>query len=568
MASYRRRESQRLAPQMDSPRPTERAQQIPGISGAMTAGQMQGRPIVQPGNAPPHPGQATPVGTIPPRLDINPPQPGGRPWQPPTVTDGGPQPPAQVRPWQPPTVTDGGPRPPDRVAVVDMPGGQVPPGPSPQNPGWSGGYPAERPPQRPWPPVTDGGPQPPTQPPYGGDPGFYRDDNPAGGGEYQGVGGGMGWGQEELAQQWRLAQQFGPQAMAQFMAAHPRFADQYGWGSQVPQAPVPMPYQPPQGPPGQQQRPPMPDIPRGPGWETPPSPGVGAPAVQTPGYWNDANMAQANANGDPGFLQSQSGDPGFYRPPPAQAPITDNFPHPGVNGTPYTPPPHPGQAVPAGGQDFRSAPEQGATAAARPVQDALASAGVDVTTRGRSATPAPQALGLPLSPEFEQGRRALEDELAGTLANLGVAREDLVRTVELVKARIATDLAEEKRQVDESSNARGIYNSGIRTRNRDRAQFYTDRKSQDVGMEAARALREMAAQESGARSSYFKGLAELLMDVARNAATDRNSAVPEGDSESDGPQEDTSNPPSAGSKPPKGKPSKGKKRRRKGGKRG
>lgn len=529
MASYRRRQAQRLAPQIDAQRPTERAQALPGLGQMMTRGQAAGRGL-PPGGVP-ITDQPPPLG--PPRQ----PPPGGPPitdWPPPAQYPGRQPPPGGVpiTDWPPPNPVRQPPPGPFQPTDWYPPPRQLPPGGVPVT-----DYPQQPPRQLPpWgPPVTDT-PQGPTYPPF--------DRNPVGGGQYTGQGGGLGLSPEQLAEEFRKAQALGPNAVAQFMAAHPRFADQYGYGNQAlgPPAPIQQTQYPGQG--GVR-----PDVPyqgsRPPGWETPPGgyPGgpVSAPAQQTPGYWTPENMGNAQPMPlpqGPGYNPAQPEGSNFYNQPPRDD--SAYLPQP-PQGFPFS------QAQPAGGQDFRQAPAQGATDAATRAAPALESAGVDPLAKGRSDSPAPQALGLPLSPEFEAGTRALEDSLAGELANIGVAQQDIANMVELAKARLATDLADEKRQIDESSNARGIYDSGIRTSDRNKAQFRADRRLVDIGLTAAEQLRQLALQESGARGDYLRDLAELLADSARGAAQDEDAAVPTSPSED---------------KPPKNKPKKPRKRKR------
>jgi hypothetical protein len=108
----------------------------------------------------------------------------------------------------------------------------------------------------------------------------------------------------------------------------------------------------------------------------------------------------------------------------------------------------------------------------------------------------------------------LEDALAGELANIGVARDQIPATLQLLRERMDTEQRESLRQVDESVNARGLYNSGIRTRDRDVATQGYDRRRQDLALGAAGDFNTLAQQESAARSNYARGLQELLMALA------------------------------------------------------
>lgn len=528
MASRRRRTSQRLAPQIDAQRPTDRARQMPGLSQMMTGGQMAGRIVPgSGGQLPARPTKSPPIRQAPP---------GGYGIQEPIIPPPGRQPPPGGYGIQEPVLPMPGPRTDPGQPVQQTYGGQgagnsyealldeynrrlaqgnsgnafleqhdkfaqnlannMQPGPygGPTRPT----IPAHTPQV---PPMgagdTPGRPRPPDWPPYIQEPVIPP-----------------------------------PQAYA------PRPPNVQPMPlPQVPQNPQ-APGMPPvysQPPPGSQMGPNGIILP--PGWAQ-----VGDMYVQG---WNQmtpeqrsALAAQANPN------MNQAGQQGFYEQAGWQGPVQPQpqFLPQGTNpmqpeGSPFYDQPNQAQPAPqqmnvnqvdnrypGGGQDFRQAPAQGATAVAERAE--LAAAGVDPRGRGRSDAPAPAELGLPLSPEFEAGRRALEDELSGTLASIATSREELMSMVELVKARLATDLADEKRMIDEQMNARGIFDSGVRTRDTNRAQFQSDRTLVDVGLDAAGKLNQLAASESGARSSYLKGLAELLMNAARNSATDENAPTP------------------------------------------
>lgn len=135
------------------------------------------------------------------------------------------------------------------------------------------------------------------------------------------------------------------------------------------------------------------------------------------------------------------------------------------------------------------------------------------------------APGLPLSPEFEQGRRMLEDELAAALAQIQVGRDEIPAIVNMIEARLKNDEVDDVRRTNEAANARGLYNSGIRTTDVGRVNQAYGRQRQDVGTEMARTLRDLAGQESTARGGYDRGLLELLLEEGRRTAADPNAPV-------------------------------------------
>lgn len=127
---------------------------------------------------------------------------------------------------------------------------------------------------------------------------------------------------------------------------------------------------------------------------------------------------------------------------------------------------------------------------------------------------------LTLSPAAEAARRGLEDELAATLASIGVARDQIPATLNLITTRLLNDQSEDLRNTDEAANARGIYDSGIRSTDRGRVTSGYDRKRADIAADAARQLSELAAAESGALAGFNRSWADILLDLAAAAAED------------------------------------------------
>lgn len=137
----------------------------------------------------------------------------------------------------------------------------------------------------------------------------------------------------------------------------------------------------------------------------------------------------------------------------------------------------------------------------------------------------PRELGLPVSPQFEAGRRAIQDELTAKLANYGVQEEELQRTLSLLQARMEADEMRDLSSVDEAMQERGRFHSGYRRQQRGRTALDYGRRRQDTAADAARALRELATGRSGAQSDYMKQLAELLAATAQQTASDPDAAV-------------------------------------------
>lgn len=133
---------------------------------------------------------------------------------------------------------------------------------------------------------------------------------------------------------------------------------------------------------------------------------------------------------------------------------------------------------------------------------------------------------LPLSPEFEAAHRQLDDALSQALTGIGVQRDQIPALLAQLSARMDTDQQESLRQTDEAANARGIYNSGIRTQDRGKVNLGYDRQRQDVANTTAQQYAELAQAESGARSGYAKDLADLYQELARLTAQQDTLASP------------------------------------------
>lgn len=130
--------------------------------------------------------------------------------------------------------------------------------------------------------------------------------------------------------------------------------------------------------------------------------------------------------------------------------------------------------------------------------------------------------GTPISPQFEYGRRILEDQLSQTLADIGVQEAEIPVTLKLIQARLKADEEESMRQISETTNARGTYASGGTQRDFALSGRGFERSRRDAQMEAARALGELARRKQGARSDYLKGLSDLLLQWQPNAEGERS----------------------------------------------
>lgn len=122
--------------------------------------------------------------------------------------------------------------------------------------------------------------------------------------------------------------------------------------------------------------------------------------------------------------------------------------------------------------------------------------------------------GFPLTGEFEAGRRALDDQLTGTLGSILAQRQLVGPQMNLYLTRLGNDQAIAARQLRESMADRGIYNSGITRQNQILQNTGFDRTRQDYGTNAAQQYSALAQQEQEARLSYSRGLQDLLLRIA------------------------------------------------------
>lgn len=159
----------------------------------------------------------------------------------------------------------------------------------------------------------------------------------------------------------------------------------------------------------------------------------------------------------------------------------------------------------------------------------LAAAGVDPRPGVKSQGPPPEDFMLPTSPQFEEVKRSLDQELWNTLAQLDIAEAQIPGMVELVKARMDTDMGYTMSNVDESMIDRGIYGSSIRQDARTAESIPFQRRWQDFMGEVAGQYGEIANARTGAKTSYNQRIAELLLGLAGDAATTPGSGVWEGE---------------------------------------
>lgn len=187
--------------------------------------------------------------------------------------------------------------------------------------------------------------------------------------------------------------------------------------------------------------------------------------------------------------------------------------------------PMPAQGIGVG-QDFSQAPALGARGGVSPVTaKALYAAGVDDGSGATNNQPPPD-LGLPLSPQFEAARRLLEDDLARTLGEIGVQRDQIGLLLNVTKQRLSTEQTRDQRSLKESLAERGIFDSSHLGTEMGTLNLGYDRRRQDLAFDASRQVSDLARAEAGAHNVYSNGLMELLLALANQQAQDPAAPVP------------------------------------------
>jgi hypothetical protein len=255
-------------------------------------------------------------------------------------------------------------------------------------------------------------------------------------------------------------------------------------------------------------------------------------------YWEQ--LAAQNGGVQPGM--SLSGHP-FQDPPPpvaAQPPAQALSPSPPVGWSPQASQPDQSfQAFPPAPMGSYAAPPvpQGPAVAPGVLQGAATApqgpqvAGSAQPQQGATPAGGPQSYAdqqlsqLPLSPAFEAQRRAVNDQLSATLAQIGVAQQEIPAMVNMITARMSTQQGLDTNRLNESMIGRGLYDSSIRQQDTGYLNADYDRGRQDVAMDAVRQYRDLATQQSQARTYAEQQLAEMLLALAQETLGDPSAPV-------------------------------------------
>lgn len=118
------------------------------------------------------------------------------------------------------------------------------------------------------------------------------------------------------------------------------------------------------------------------------------------------------------------------------------------------------------------------------------------------------------NPLYIQGLAALDDELNAILAAAGVEEADAKAFHTLIKSRLGIGHQEGLRRTDESTNERGIYNSGIRTRDRGYVDLDFSQRYQDNDLDLLGKVRGTANKKAEAQAKKKKGVSDLAIRIA------------------------------------------------------
>ena len=146
---------------------------------------------------------------------------------------------------------------------------------------------------------------------------------------------------------------------------------------------------------------------------------------------------------------------------------------------------------------------------------------------GASFTPAGDYFaGVPLTGEMEAGRRILEDQLAGTLSQLGYSWDQIGAIMNVLLARMNTEQGYARQAVNEDFAARGVYGSGGRLETRHLTDLDYQRQRQDLAFDAQNQYTDISNQASEAYQAYTQGLMELLLQIAAMQTANPGITVP------------------------------------------
>ena len=129
--------------------------------------------------------------------------------------------------------------------------------------------------------------------------------------------------------------------------------------------------------------------------------------------------------------------------------------------------------------------------------------------------PAPNlaAAGLTPDAQFLAAGNIANSQYGATTSALAPAYNNLTNMFNLGLGRLGTNEAEAIRGVDETSNDRGLYGSGIRTTNRAKTNLDYDRQRQDQVYDFMGKYQDLMNTATQAGSAYDQSMSQAVADL-------------------------------------------------------
>lgn len=167
----------------------------------------------------------------------------------------------------------------------------------------------------------------------------------------------------------------------------------------------------------------------------------------------------------------------------------------------------------------------------RPLQGGQSGQGIAGSYGDYANFPAPQDAPpdfLPMTPQFEAGRRGLDDQYQANKMNIINQRDLVMPQYQQAKARLDTNKGYDTSRLNENVNERGLYDSGIRSQLMTRdVNLPYGRQFSDLATNAAAQMAGYNTQLADADLAYNQGMAELLLNRAADSASNIPMNVPQ-----------------------------------------
>lgn len=135
---------------------------------------------------------------------------------------------------------------------------------------------------------------------------------------------------------------------------------------------------------------------------------------------------------------------------------------------------------------------------------------------------------LPMTPQFEAGRRGLDDQYQANKMDLLNQQALIKPQYDQAMARLTTDKGYATNRVNENMVDRGIYDSGIRPQVQTRDVLIPyGRQASDYATQAGQQQSAIAAALANADLQYNQGMAELLLNRASDSMSNMPMGVPQ-----------------------------------------